>query len=256
MNRSLSALAVAAACLLCGCTAEPLTALTSSAAPSAPTSGAASSASEATAPGPGPTPQGAASGLTAKIDAPPVVTEAVPGRVFAVDGVLLVNKDHPLARDYVPAWSNKPNGLHPDVTAALNRLIADAKAQDTRIVLRSGYRSYASQAAIFARESKNYPPATARLYFAEAGRSEHQTGLAVDVWDGATRGFAFARTKQARWLAEHAWEYGFIIRYPEGRTDVTGYAWESWHLRYVGTALSTRFGPNSTLTLEEALGVG
>lgn len=194
-------------------------------------------------------------GFTARIDAPPVVVDAVPGQVFAKDGVLLVNRQHPLAKNYVPAWVKEKNGLHPQVTRSLNLLIAGARADGVKIVLRSAYRSYADQGAIYRREMKRQPAATVKLYFAEAGKSEHQTGLAVDVWDGVRRGFSFARTKQAAWLAEHAWEYGFIIRYPEGRTDVTGYAYESWHLRYVGTEISRQFGPHSRLTLEEFLGL-
>lgn len=223
----------------------------SAAAASSPTAKAAPAASSAT-----PTAAPAVvQGLTARIDAPAIVTEAVEGRVFAPRGVLLVNKQHPLAKDHVPAWASEPNGLHPEVTRSLDRLMADARAQGTRILIRSGYRSYAAQAAIFARELKSQPAATVRRYFAEAGKSEHQTGLAVDVWDGRQRGYAFSKTPQAAWLAEHAWEYGFIIRYPDGRTDVTGYAYEAWHLRYVGTEISAQFGPRSTLTLEEFLGV-
>ena len=259
MKRSLPVAAASTALLVlvAGCTAPASSVPVASSAPAAPTTASPttpSAAPAASTTSATPTPA-VVQGLTARIAAPPVVTEAVEGRVFAVDGVLLVNKQHPLARDHVPAWASEPNGLHPQVSASLDHLIADAKAQGTKILLRSGYRSYSAQAAIFSREMKRQPAATVRLYFAEAGKSEHQTGLAVDVWDGRQRGYSFSRTPQAKWLAEHAWEYGFIIRYPEGRTDVTGYAYESWHLRYVGTEISAQFGPASRLTLEEFLGV-
>ena len=56
-------------------------------------------------------------------------------------------------------------------------------------------------------------------------------------------------------MAEHAHEFGFIIRYPDGKTHITGVAWESWHLRYVGNDIAAAFGPNSDLTLEEYLGL-
>ena len=73
-------------------------------------------------------------------------------------------------------------------------------------------------------------------YIARPGASEHQTGLAMDVatrYDTALEE-RFADTEEAQWLQEHAWEYGFILRYPDGEEDVTGYAYEPWHIRYVG----------------------
>ena len=168
---------------------------------------------------------------------------------------MVVSKKYPLPRSYVPAWASKPHGLHPDVYAAANKLIAAAKTDGLTLKIRSGYRDYNTQAASFARAMKQYPESTARMYFAEAGKSEHQTGLSLDVWDGVNRGTAFARLPHARWLAANAHRFGFIIRYPKGKEHITGYAWESWHLRYVGTDVSNKFGPNSSLTLEEYLGL-
>ena len=102
---------------------------------------------------------------------------------------------------------------------------------------------------------KTYPEETARRYYAEPGASEHQTGLSLDAWDGRNRGTAFARTPQAAWLARHAVDHGFIVRYPLGKTAITGYAWESWHLRWVGTEVSAAFTSDPSLTLEEFLGL-
>ena len=177
------------------------------------------------------------------------------GQPFQVDGIVVVSKDHRLSSSYVPPWAGRPNGLHPDVSAAFKQLQAGAKADGLTITLRSGYRSWATQKDSFTRALQQYPEKTARLYFAEPGASEHQTGLALDAWDGQNRGAAFARTPHAAWLAEHAHEYGFIIRYPQDKTHITGYAWESWHLRWVGTEVSSQFGPHSNLTLEEFLGL-
>lgn len=174
---------------------------------------------------------------------------------FAVKGIVVVSRDHRLSAAYVPAWASRPHGLHPDVLAAFDRLAAAAKRDGLAMSIRSGYRSYATQADSFKRALRQYDEATARRYFAEPGASEHQTGLALDVWDGRNRGSAFAKTRHAAWLAEHAHEFGFIIRYPDGKTDITGVAWESWHLRYVGIDISAAFGPNSSLTLEEYLGL-
>lgn len=221
----------------------------------------------AMSPDPGPTVSAASADPAAPLPAPatftftprPALADDRSGSAldqpFSVNGIVVVSKDHPVSRAYVPAWASAPNGLHPDAAAGLQRLIAGAKKDGLTLKLRSGYRDYTTQAASFRRALGQYDEATARRYFAEAGKSEHQTGLAADVWDGRNRGTAFARTPQATWLAEHAWEYGFIVRYPQGKTDITGYAWESWHLRWVGPEVAQAFGPNSTLTLEEYLGL-
>lgn len=171
-----------------------------------------------------------------------------------VRGVVLVNRQHRLRASYVPAWSNQQHGLHPDVLKAANQLMAAAKKDGLHLEIRSGYRSYATQDDSFKRAMKTLPPKIARSYYAEAGTSEHQTGLAIDFWDGSHRGDDFARLPQSKWLAAHAHEYGFIIRYPQGKQHITGYAWEPWHVRYVGTEVSRVIGPDPTLTLEEFLG--
>lgn len=168
---------------------------------------------------------------------------------------MVVSKTHRVSDRYVSPWAGSPHGVNPDAVAAFTRMSAAAKGDGRTLRIRSGYRTHAEQRASFQRAMGQYDEATARRYFAEPGASEHQTGLALDAWDGRNRGSAFARTPEAAWLAEHAHEYGFIIRYPQGRTYVTGYAWESWHLRWVGTEVSRSFGANSTLTLEEYLGL-
>lgn len=174
---------------------------------------------------------------------------------FVVDGVVVVSRDHRVTAAYVPPWVNQPHGVFPDAYAAFNTMAAAAKRDGETLILRSGYRSYATQKASFERAMRTYEETTARRYFAEAGASEHQTGLALDAWDGVNRGAAFTATSEAAWLAEHAHEYGFIIRYPQDKTDITGYAYESWHLRWVGLEIAAEFGPHSSLTLEEYLGL-
>lgn len=182
-------------------------------------------------------------------------TGPITDKPFEVDGIPVVSKDHRLSAKYVPTWAKQPNGLHPDAAAAFKRLQAAAKKDGLALSIRSGYRSHATQKDSFAKAMKEYPEKTARLYFAEAGASEHQLGLAIDAWDGKNRGTAFSRTPHAKWLAEHAHEHGFIVRYPQDKTHITGYAWEPWHLRWVGPEVSREFGPNATLTLEEYLGL-
>ena len=174
---------------------------------------------------------------------------------FTVNGVVVVSRDHRVSADYVPAWAGGRHGLHPDALTAFDQLAAAATREGLTMTIRSGYRTYAAQADSFKRALAQYDESTARRYFAEPGASEHQTGLALDVWDGQHRGSAFAKMKHASWLATHAHEHGFIVRYPDGKTHITGVAWESWHLRYVGTDIASAFGPNSSLTLEEHLGL-
>ena len=98
-----------------------------------------------------------------------------------------------------------------------------------------------------------YGTDTADTFSARPGFSEHQTGLAIDV---NTIDDSFAGTPEAIWLAEHCWEYGFIIRYPEGKQNITGYKYEPWHIRYVGSAISKQIHDAGTdITLEELFGI-
>lgn len=172
---------------------------------------------------------------------------------FIVGGLPVVSKDHRISSRYASPWAGQPWGLNPDAYAAFRRMAADSRAAGLPLAIRSAYRTYAEQKAIYERAVAAYGIQYASLYYAPAGASEHQTGLALDVWDGVNRGTAFSRLPQARWVAQHAHEYGFIVRYPDGKTHITGYAWESWHLRWVGPEAAANFGPNSRLTLEEYL---
>ena len=83
------------------------------------------------------------------------------------------------------------------------------------------------------------------------GESEHQTGLAFDI--NSTR-WDFAETEEAKWLANNCYDYGFIIRYMQGKEDITGYVYEPWHIRYVGNNISKQI-KNTGLCLEEFLGI-
>ena len=135
-------------------------------------------------------------------------------------------------------------------------LIAAAKADRVKVLVRSGYRSYADQTALLKRKIKEYgDEKLARRYNAEPGKSEHQTGLAVDLWDGVTWGLGVRKTKAGKWLWKHAREYGFILRYPPDKEKITGYAYEPWHFRYIGVEDSMKFKANSKMSLEEYLGL-
>lgn len=183
-------------------------------------------------------------------------TAAQRSRPFTVNGIPVISKKHPINASYRRDSVTSPYGLTRETQSALTRMIAAARAKGVRLLVRSGYRSYALQAQILSSKIREYgSESLARRYNAAPGRSEHQTGLAVDLWDGVTWGVGVRNTKAGRWLWANAWRYGFILRYPNGKERVTGYAFEPWHYRYIGTKDARAFGPNSTRTLEEYLGI-
>lgn len=164
--------------------------------------------------------------------------------------VLLVNKERPLPADYVPPdlraagipfacpMDSPKRLLRADAAEAVERLFARAAEDGIALIGVSGYRSYARQAEIFAAQTARYGEEAANMVSARPGESEHQTGLAIDVSSPEVGGELvgeFAGTEAGRWLAEHAPAFGFIIRYPAGKEEITGYQYEPWHLRYVGT---------------------
>lgn len=160
--------------------------------------------------------------------------------------LMLVNPDYRLAADYVP-----PDLVYPDVkhsssayqmrreaAGALEELFAAAKEEaGLTLYAHSGYRSYGTQQAIYQSKVINGKnKAQMRKLVAEAGASEHQLGLAMDI-KGTPNGAlnaAFGKSKAGVWLAENADRFGYIIRYKAEWTEVTSYAYEPWHIRYVG----------------------
>lgn len=128
--------------------------------------------------------------------------------------------------------------MQPVAATALEELFAGAKADGLTLLATSGFRSYSTQKAIFERKLDKMSERAANASVAKPGYSEHQTGLAMDVEGESSLGIGlvddFGETPEGLWLAEHCHEYGFIIRYPKGKTDITGYIYEPWHIRYVG----------------------
>lgn len=136
---------------------------------------------------------------------------------------------------------------------ALEKLFAKADEEGIEIHAVSGYRSFNTQTTIFNYNVKNQGYEEARRYSAMPGTSEHQTGLAMDVSSpsvGNALDDFLGDTEEGKWLAANCAEFGFIIRYPEGKEEITGYAYEPWHLRYVGPTLAKVIMANN-LTLEE-----
>jgi zinc D-Ala-D-Ala carboxypeptidase len=157
---------------------------------------------------------------------------------------VVVNKHRPLdPPSYVPKPLTriKTEQLRNEAALAYQQMVKAAKVERVNIVTISGYRSYDHQASLYDSYVQQYGQETADTIAARPGHSEHQTGLAMDV--GNSSGACalqdcFEDTPVGAWVAEHADEYGFIIRYPKGEQKVTGYKYEPWHLRYVGPQLA------------------
>lgn len=179
---------------------------------------------------------------------------------------VVVNKLRPLKpTSYIPSDLISPNialrlsavsaemQVRKITAEALAAMFSAAKSQDINLMLASGYRSYATQAAIYSTEVRNYGQATADKESARPGYSEHQTGLAADI-ESASRlceiQTCFANLPEGKWLADHAYEFGFIVRYPSGAESIVGYKYEPWHMRYVGKDLAAEIHKTHQ-TLEE-----
>jgi len=178
---------------------------------------------------------------------------------------VLVNKKYALPRDYVPDDLVEPDvpfifeeklekrKLRKEAAEALEALFAAAKEDGILLAGVSGYRSYATQKSLYNWYVKRDGQEAADRYSARPGHSEHSTGLAIDVSgiDGKCAATdCFADTPEAKWLAENVYDYGFIIRYPEGKEHITGYKYEPWHLRYVGVETAREIR-DLGVTLEE-----
>ena len=164
--------------------------------------------------------------------------------VTYINGILIANKTYDLPSTY------NPGGILAEAQTAFNKMKADAwNNARLKLDICSGFRSYAYQRDLYNSYVNRDGKAKADTYSARPGHSEHQTGLAMDI---NMAGSAFDSTPEAKWIAEHCAEYGFIIRYPQGKQDITGYKYESWHVRYLGVPLAKEV-TDSGLTLEEFL---
>ena len=129
----------------------------------------------------------------------------------------MVSKKHRITAAYAPKNPTGAYHLDASTAAALAKMTAAARADGVRIRVRSGYRNWATQNASYQRAKRNYPQNLS--FYAPAGASEHQTGLAVDLWDGVTWSLPMANTATGKWLFKHAHEYGFVLRYPERQEE-------------------------------------
>ena len=170
----------------------------------------------------------------------PKVTKGDDG-IYYIDGIMIVNKSYPLPSDY------NPGKLLPEFMSAFNEMLGDATSDGIKLWIQSGYRSYDYQVGLYDKYVKQDGRDKADTYSARPGYSEHQSGLAADINNPSS---SFNGTKEAIWLKENCYKYGFIIRFPEGEEEYTGYKYESWHIRYVGKVLAKKIHDAGDISLE------
>lgn len=176
---------------------------------------------------------------------------------------ILINKQWGLPADFVPhdlikaqvplSPRSRNFMIRKDVNTALKSLFSAAQEDGVELWFHSGYRSYAEQRRVYQRYVDSYGEKVANTFAAKPGHSEHQSGLAIDITSPKSSSlFApnFGDSKEGKWVANHAHQFGFIIRYPKDKSEITGYIYEPWHLRYVGIELATMLF-ESGLVLEE-----
>lgn len=180
--------------------------------------------------------------------------------VTYIDGYVIVNKTYALPSDYIPQnpevpvtseWSTK--SLDKELMQAYRQLEAAASQMNLNIYISSGYRSYNTQKNLYNNYVAKDGKVKADTYSARAGHSEHQTGICFDL---NTIDDSFQFTDEGIWVNDNAYKYGFIIRYPKGKEHITGYQYESWHLRYVGKEMAEKLYNNGDwITMEEYFGI-
>ncbi len=182
---------------------------------------------------------------------------------YVFDSIIIVNKKHRLDKSYVPEnlvrYGKTGYYLTQETVDALKTMLDAAKEDGISIVLTSAYRTYARQETLFKQEVNKYKKygddaeRRAGQVVAPPGASEHQLGTTVDLRDPKSTKFSeFKYTEQSEWIKENCAKYGFIIRYPEGKTDITDIIYEPWHLRYLGVEYAKKI-TESGLCLEEWL---
>ncbi len=178
--------------------------------------------------------------------------------------LLLVNREHPIPENYQPELKQLEAWDHSVAKVAYDDLRAMLTAgveENLSFQVCSAYRTREEQQTLFDEdlqklldEGKSREEAYAEVlaYTMPGGCSEHETGLALDIVSTSNQKLDESQesTAETRWLHEHCWEYGFVLRYPEEKSTLTGIAYEAWHYRYVGRA-AAKFLTENHLTLEE-----
>lgn len=164
-----------------------------------------------------------------------------------INGILIANKTYSLPSSYYPG------GLTNEFNDAFNQMKNAASNDGLNIYVVSGFRSYNTQNTLYNNYVSRDGRDAADTYSARPGHSEHQSGLAADI---NMVDDSFEYTAEGKWLNDNAYKYGFILRYPKGKTSETGYIFESWHYRYVGVDLATKlYNGGNWISLEDYFGI-
>nr|WP_307991454.1 M15 family metallopeptidase [uncultured Niameybacter sp.] len=170
------------------------------------------------------------------------------------DEILLVNKYNKLPDDFVPEQlvplSSGPL-VTPATKEAYEQMVKDARNEGYTIRGASAYRSISYQKDVYNRYLNQDPQEVVDTYSARPGFSEHHTGRTIDLDNISSSMDDFEDTKEAKWITENAYKYGFIVRYPKNCEDITGYMYEPWHITYVGTKIANEMKTFGIETLEE-----
>ena len=180
-----------------------------------------------------------------------------------VKGLILVNREYGLSKYYKPEdltipnieFTKEANNEEKHVAGImvkpLEAMVSAAKEEGIILLGNSAYRSYRSQTKTYNNRVKSEGQKSADEYVAKPGFSEHQTGLCIDITN--RKKYFVKGTKEADWLAKNSYKFGFIIRYPYGKKNITGIEYEPWHVRYVGKKAAREIYKKD-ITLEEYLG--
>lgn len=170
---------------------------------------------------------------------------------------MLVNKYNYLPRDYIPSnlvtinkYAKSRIMLKEEAYKAFLKLAKDMEKDNLSIRIISAYRSFDYQENLYNNYLKTATKSIVDTYSARPGYSEHQTGLVIDVDNNKLDYNNFHLTKEFIWMQENAYKYGFILRYPKDKENITGYKYEPWHYRYVGKEIAEYIQKHS-ITYEE-----
>lgn len=165
---------------------------------------------------------------------------------------VLVNADHSIG-EYAPELGEiEGQKLDQRILEPMQKFVGDARAEGLSVFLSSGYRGYEEQQYLFNRKVEQYGEEQAATIVSRPGTSEHQTGLACDITDEyyELKNESLENTALYQWMSRHCQEYGFIVRYPKDKEEITGIIYEPWHFRYVGVEAAT-YMVEHNLCLEE-----
>lgn len=167
--------------------------------------------------------------------------------ITTIDGIMIANKTFGIPENYYPG------GIMNDAWAAWNEMAEAASRDGLGLFIVSGFRSYSLQSSLYNNYVYQNGQEAADTFSARPGYSEHQTGYAMDL---NLVDASFGETAEGKWLMANSYKYGYILRYPEGKQEITGYIPEAWHFRFVGKDLAkTLYNEGKWITLEEYFGI-